>query len=470
MSVLAQPQTGAPPGPPRTWLFGNLKEFGRDQLGTMTRWAREYGDLVSARFGPRHVLFANHPDLVEEVLVNQNRKFIKHYRLRQTARTLGQGMLTSEGEFWRGQRKLAQPAFHRERIANYASLMVDSTVRMLQTWIDGEVRDVQADMMRLTLEIVAKTLFDAEIGGDTDDATAAMETLTHAFIARTGKLITPPHWIPTPLNVRIERAIRRLERILMAFITERRASGEDRGDLLSMLLHAQDEESGRRMSDQQLRDEMMTLFLAGHETTANTLAWTWVLLSQHPGAEARLHSELDDVLGDRLPTVGDLPRLKYTESVVNETLRVNPTVWVIGREALEPVELGGYTIPAGTTLFMPQWVIHRDSRWFDDPEAFRPERWADGLMQRIHRYAYFPFGGGPRICIGNNFALMEATLLLATIARRYRLKLAADAKIALLPTITLRPAHGVRVVLTKRDVSQNLLHNESLDNCASPSN
>ena len=183
MSVLSQPQTGAPPGPPRTWLFGNLKEFGRDQLGTMTRWAREYGDLVSARFGPRHVLFANHPDLVEEVLVNQNRKFIKHYRLRQTARTLGQGMLTSEGEFWRGQRKLAQPAFHREQIANYASLMVASTVGMLHSWADGQVHDVQADMMRLTLEIVAKTLFDAEIGGETDDASAAMETLTPSSLS-----------------------------------------------------------------------------------------------------------------------------------------------------------------------------------------------------------------------------------------------------------------------------------------------
>jgi cytochrome P450 len=453
MSVLVQPRSEAPPGPPRTWLFGNLKEFGRDQLGTMTRWARDYGDLVSARFGPRQVLFANHPDVVEEVLVNQNRKFIKHYRLRQTARTLGQGLLTSEGEFWRGQRKLAQPGFHRERIANYASLMVDSTMRMLRSWSDGQVRDVQADMMRLTLEIVAKTLFDAEIGGETGDASAAMETLTHAFVARTGNLFTPPHWVPTPLNLRIERAIRRLERILMTIISERRASGEDRGDLLSMLLHAQDEESGRKMSDQQLRDELMTLFLAGHETTANTLAWTWVLLSGHPDAEARLHTELDLVLGDRLPMVADLPMLRYTESVVNETLRFYPTVWVIGREPIEPVELGGYLIPTGTTVFMPQWVIHRDGRWFDDPEAFRPERWADGLMQRIHRYAYFPFGGGPRICIGNNFALMEATLILATIARRYRLTLTSDARIAPLPTITLRPAHGVKVELKKRGAS-----------------
>jgi cytochrome P450 len=217
-----------------------------------------------------------------------------------------------------------------------------------------------------------------------------------------------------------------------------------------MLLHAQDEDSGRKMTDQQLRDEVMTLFLAGHETTANTLAWAWYLLAQHPEAEARLHAELGSVLGRRLPTVADLPRLKCTESVVNETLRVYPTVWVVGREAVEPVELGGYSIPAGTTVLLPQWVIHRDGRWFDDPLDFRPERWADGLMQRIHRYAYFPFGGGPRICIGNNFALMEAALILATIARNYRLVLAPDAEIVPLPTMTLRPAHGVKVILRRR--------------------
>lgn len=387
MSVIAQGRPLALPGPPRHWLFGNLKEFGRDQLGAMTRWAQTYGDVVSARFGPRQVVFLNHPDLVEEVLVNQNRKFIKHYRLRKIKRSLGQGLLTSEGEFWRGQRKLAQPAFHRERIAAYGRLMVDYTERMLQSWRDGQTRDAQADMMHLTLEIVAKTLFDAEIGGDTADASEAMETLMCAFIARSGSLITAPHWIPTPLNVRVEHAIGRLERILMAVIAARRESGEDRGDLLSMLLHAQDEESGRRMSDKQLRDEVMTLFMAGHETTANTLAWTWVLLSRHPDVVARLHAELDQVLGDRAPTVVDLPRLKYIESIVNETLRVYPTVWVIGREATEPVELGGYLIPAGMTVFMPQWVIHRDGRWFDDPLAFRPEH---GLTARFSGFIATP--------------------------------------------------------------------------------
>jgi cytochrome P450 len=443
-------RTPSPPGPTQRWLFGNLKEFSHDQLGSLARWARQYGDVVSARFGPRRIIFLNHPDLVEEVLVSQHRKFIKHYRLRKSARALGQGLVTSEGELWRSQRKLAQPAFHRERINRYAQSMVSFTEQMLASWADGQVRDVHADMMTLTLEIVAKTLFDSEIGGKSADARAAMEILERGFIARTRRLMAPPIWLPTPLNMRLERAVRRLEQIIFAIIAERRRSREDRGDLLSMLLHAQDQESGRRMSDQLLRDEVMTLFMAGHETTANTLAWAWLFVARQPDVEARLHEELDRTLAGRTPTVADLPQLAFAERIITETLRVHPTVWMVGREAIEPVELGGYRIPVGMTVFMPQWVIHRDPRWYDDPEVFRPQRWADGLMQRIPRYAYFPFGGGPRICIGNNFAMMEATLILATIAQKYRMALAPDADIKLLPSMTLRPAHGIKVVLEER--------------------
>jgi cytochrome P450 len=328
--------------------------------------------------------------------------------------------------------------------------MVELTERMLASWADGQIRDAQDDMMRLTLEIVARTLFDSEIGTDSAEASAAMETLMASFIARTGKLVALPHWVPTPLNLRVEMAARRLDRIILKIIADRRRSGEDRGDLLSMLMHAQDEDSGRRMTDQQLRDEAMTLFMAGHETTANTLAWIWFLLSNHPDVEAKLHAEVDAILGERAPTLADLPRLRYTGMIVTESLRIFPTVWMVGREAIEPVELGGFRIPVGTTVFMPQWTIHRDARWYDDPESFRPERWHDGLMERLPRYAYFPFGGGPRICIGNNFALMEASLLLTTIARRYRLRLTPDAIVTPLPTATLRPAHGVEVVLSER--------------------
>jgi cytochrome P450 len=328
--------------------------------------------------------------------------------------------------------------------------MVQYTERMLASWKHGQTRDVQADMMRLTLEIVARTLFGAEIGSDSAGATAAMESLLHTSMKRMGRLIPIPYWLPTPSNLLVERAARQLDEIILAIIARRRLSGGNRGDLLSMLLHAQDEESGRRMTDQQLRDEAMTLFMAGHETTANTLAWAWYLLSNHPESEAALHAELDAVLGDRPPTMADLPRLEYTRLVVTETLRIYPTVWMVGRENLEPIELGGYTIPTGTTVFMPQWTIHRDARWFDEPDSFRPERWAHGVLDQIHRYAYFPFGGGPRICIGNNFALMESALLLATIARRFRFRLAPGAVVTPLPSMTLRPAHGVKVIVTER--------------------
>jgi cytochrome P450 len=439
-----------PPGPKGHWLSGNLPDFRRGRLAFLDDCFQKYGDVVSFRLGPRRMVLLNHPDLVEDVLVTQNRKFIKHFALRMTRLTLGNGLLTSEGDFWRRQRRLAQPAFHRERVASYAGAMVTFAERLLNTWEDGQVRDAQEDMMRLTLEIVAKTLFDADITCDAADASAAMETLLRCFTARVNHMIRlPEHW-PTPTNLRLQRAIRRLERILFAIIAERRASGEDRGDLLSMLLHAQDEDDGGRMTDHQLRDEAMTLFMAGHETTANTLSWVWFLLSNHPEAENRLHAELDEVLGERAPCFDDLPRLGYTEMVVTEALRLYPTVWLLGREAIEPCEVGGYPIRVGTTLYMSQWVIHRDPRWFDEPREYHPERWADGLAKRLPRYAYFPFGGGPRICIGNSFAMMEATLLLATIARRFRLTLTPDATVTPLPTMTLRPEGGVKVRLTRR--------------------
>jgi cytochrome P450 len=439
-----------PPGPEARGLYGNLREFTADRLGALARWARDYGDIVSARFGPKRVVFLNHPDLVEEVLVHQNRKFIKHYRLRQAKLTLGEGLLTSEGEFWRAQRKLMQPAFHRDRIAAFGEVMVDFTERLMASWADGQGRDIQSDMMRLTLEIVAKALFSAELGSEWAEVGSAMETLMRNFAASTARPFIIPPWLPIPSNLRSAAAVRRLDRVLFRIIARRRESDDNRGDLLSMLLHARDEESGRRMTDRQLRDECMTLFLAGHETTANALSWAWYLLSQNPEAEANLHDEIDRVLAGRLPTIADLPLLPYTESVVNEALRLFPPAWMPGREATEPLDVGGYPIARRSTVFMPACVIHRDPRWFDDPDAFRPDRWADGLLQRIPRYAYFPFGGGPRICIGNNFALMEAALVLATIAGQYRLRLTPDAVVEPLASMTLRPAHGLKMIVSPR--------------------
>ncbi|HEU5115815.1 MAG TPA: cytochrome P450, partial [Isosphaeraceae bacterium] len=422
MAVTTETSARRPPGPRGHWLFGNLRQFKEDRLRFLDECFETYGDVVSIRLGPIRAWLLNHPDLVEEVLVTKNRLFVKHFALRRTRRTLGKGLLTSEGDFWRAQRRLSQPAFHRDRVASYAAIMVDYAERMLQDWHDGQTLDAQDAMMQLTLQIVAKTLFDADVSGESGDASAAMETLLHAFTNRIDKLIKIPEKIPTPANRRMERAARRLDGILYRIIEEHRKSG-DRGDLLSMLLRAQDEDTGRRMTDAQLRDEAMTLFMAGHETTANTLAWAWYLLSKQPEAETKLHAELDDALTGRSPSIDDLPRLKYAEAVISETLRIMPTVWIVGREATEPCEVGGYPVPRGTTLYMSQWVLHRDSRWFDDPLTFRPERWLDGLAKRLPRYAYFPFGGGPRVCIGNQFALMESVLLLSTIARRFRLEL-----------------------------------------------
>ena len=450
-AMVDAPARGAP-GPKGHWFLGNLPEFKRDRLGFFEECARRFGDVVAIRLGPRRkAMIVNHPDLVEEVLVAKHRHFIKHFALRSTRRTLGLGLLTSEGDFWRRQRRLAQPAFRRDRVEAHASVMVELTERMLDTWRAGETRDVQDEMMRLTLEIVARTLFGADVSAQTAEISEAMETTMRCFTARVNRMVRLPDFVPTPVNLRLERAARRLDRIIFEMIARRRASGEDRGDLLSMLLRARDdEEGGARMTDRQLRDEAMTLFMAGHETTANTLAWAWYLLAGHPEVEAKLHAEVDDVLGDRPPTIGDLPRLTYAEQVVTETLRVYPTVWILGREAVEPCEVGGYRVEVGTTVFMSQWVIHRDGRFFEDPTAFRPERWADGLARRLPRHAYFPFGGGPRLCIGNGFAIMEAVLLLAAIARRYRLALAPGAAVRPWATMTLRPDGGVPVILSRR--------------------
>lgn len=259
-----------------------------------------------------------------------------------------------------------------------------------------------------------------------------------------------PERIPTPGNLRFRRAIRYLDALIYNIIQRRRANGEDTGDLLSMLLGVRDKETGEGMSDRQLRDEVMTIFLAGHETTANALSWTWHLLASHPEVEAKLHEELGETLAGRPPSVADLPRLRYTEAVVTESMRLYPPAWAFGREALEDCEIGGYRVPAGTQLIMSQWVAHRDPRYFDAPEMFRPERWESGLSERLPRYAYFPFGGGPRLCIGRSFARMEAVLLLATLAQKFRLRHVPGEYIAPQPSVTLRPKNGMRMVLSSR--------------------
>jgi cytochrome P450 len=438
-----------PPGPSDGLKRWSLAPLNDNPLEYFTKLALEYGDIAGMRILNFRSIFINHPDTIEEVLVTNSRKYTKGKVLRANRHVFGEGLLTSEGEFWLRQRRLAQPAFHRARIASYAATMVEYTQRLLQDWRDGEERDAHKEMMRLTLQIVGKTLFDADVERDAREVGKSLELLLEIG-ANFRRTIFVPHWLPTPTNLRVKREVAQIEKILYRIIAERRASGRDAGDLLSMLLSAQDED-GSRMTDRQLRDEAITLFLAGHETTASTLSWTWWLLAQNPAVEAKLHAELDAVLGDRAPSLSDLPRLSYTGHIITESLRLYPAAWGIARLVIEDHEVAGYPVKKGMGVAMAQWVVHRDPRWYDAPEEFRPERWEDDLLKRLPRFAYFPFGGGPRQCIGNTFALMEAALILATIAQKFRLRMVANHPVVPLASITLRPRHGVRVLLESRE-------------------
>jgi cytochrome P450 len=430
----------------KRWSFGPLNE---NPLEFFSKLARDYGDVAGIRVVNFRTIFINHPDTIEEVLVTHPRRYIKGRVLRANRHVFGEGLLTSEGDFWLRQRRLAQPAFHRARVASYAATMVEYAQRLLEHWRDGEERDAHQEMMRLTLQIVGKTLFDADVARDAQEVGKSLELLLELG-ANFRRTLFVPHWVPTPANLRIKREIALIESILYRIITERRASGRDTGDLLSMLLHAQDED-GSRMTDRQLRDETITLFLAGHETTASTLSWTWWLLAQNPAVEARLHTELDTVLRGRAPSLDDLPKLLYTGNVITESLRMYPPAWGLARVAIEDHELAGYPVKKGMGVAMAQWVVHRDTRWYDSPEEFRPERWEGDFLKTLPRFAYFPFGGGPRQCIGNSFAVMEATLILAAIAQKFRLRLVANHPAVPLASITLRPRHGIRVTLESRE-------------------
>lgn len=432
------------PGPKAFWPGRNTYSFSRDPLKFLARMAREYGDVVRFRAGPQRVFLLNHPDYVRDVLVTHHGRFIKGRALQRAKRLLGEGLLTSEGEFHRRQRRLALPAFHRQHINAYGEVMAGFAAKTSARWRDGATLDVSDEMMRLTLAVVGKTLFDADVESDADEVGAALTEVMGLF----GYLLLPFSEIleklPLPPQRRFLRARAKLDAVIYRIIEERRRGGADRGDLLSMLLLAVDEEGDHTgMTNEQLRDEMMTLFLAGHETTANLLTWAWHLLAQNPEAEKNLHAELDRVLDDnRLPTAEDAPRLRYTEMVVAETMRLYPPAWAIGRLAVEDHEVGGYRIPKGSLVLVSQFLMHRDARFFPDPERFRPERFTPEAKDTRPQFAYFPFGGGVRRCIGEGFAWMEATLMLATLARRWRLRAAPGHTVEMQPRITLRPGKG----------------------------
>jgi cytochrome P450 len=439
-----------PPGPRSIIPFRYLRTLQRDPIPFFARVASKYGDAARFFVGPQQIFLFNHPDLIREVLVTQHRSFHKSRVLQRSKIIFGEGLLTSEEELHKRQRRLVQPAFHRQRIGRYAEVMIDRAAKLQERWRDGEVLDVHHEMMGLTLSVVAKTLFDADVDEEADEIGVALTSLVDLFPALMNPLSNLLRRLPLPQTLRFRRSIERLDKTVYAIIDERRKSGEDRGDLLSMLLMAVDEEGdGGGMTDLQLRDEAMTLFLAGHETTANALAWTWYLLAQNPATLLELHRELDTVLGDRMPAPDDYIRLPYTEMVVAESMRMFPPAWAVSRLAVEEVMIGDWLVPRGAVVVAAQAVTHRDPRWWPKPDRFDPLRFTPEAKASRPKLAYFPFGAGPRVCIGEGFAWMEAVLIVATLAQRWRLELVSR-DVTPQASITLRPKGGIRMRLHRR--------------------
>ncbi|MDQ6653576.1 MAG: cytochrome P450 [Acidobacteriota bacterium] len=441
-----------PPGPSRIIPLSGLFAYRRGPLHFFQKLAQQYGDISYFKLGPQVAFFLNHPDYIKDVLVTNHQNFIKGLALQRAKRLLGEGLLTSEGEFHRRQRRLAQPAFHRARIASYASVMTDYAFQMRELWQDGAILDISEEMMRLTLAIVGKTLFDANVVSDAQEVGEAMTVVMDLFNTITIPFFELLQKLPLPQLRRFDKAKATLDAIIYRLIEERRRSGEDRGDLLSMLWLTQDTEGdGGQMTNAQLRDEVMTIFLAGHETTANALTWTWYLLSQNTEKETKLHEEIDAVLGGRVPAFEDVAQLKYTEMVLAESMRLYPPAWAIGRMALKAVEIAGYVVPARSLVLMSQYVMHQDPRYFPDPLRFDPERWGPEARDSRPQFSYFPFGGGSRRCIGEGFAWMEGILLLATLAQQWQMRLVPNHPVVLKPVMTLRSKYGMRMIVTRRD-------------------
>ena len=444
---------GGTPGPRGNPVFGSMRDFQRDKLGFI-RGLTRYGDV--ARYRTAHLTWyqVNHPEGVRRVLQENNRNYGKGaLTLGFFKPVVGEGLLTSEGALWLRQRRLIQPVFHRRSVATFASLMTGETLAMLERWRPamegGEPLDVPAEMARLTLDIVTRALFHAHVGEEPEVIGRAINTIVEDLGFRFEVPFYPPHRVPTPRNRRFRAAMRTVDRAVYSIIAERRRDGGDEEDLLALLMSTRDEATGEVMGDNQLRDEVMTLFLAGHETTANALSWALYLISTHPQVEGRLREELDGVLGEdrRVPTIGDLPNLAYTRMVVDETLRLYPPAWITNRQAIAEDEILGHRIPAGSFVTLSPYVLHRHPDFWEDPDAFDPERFAPGGGNGRPRFAYFPFGGGPRQCIGQSMALVEAQLVLATILGRCRLRPVSDVPVEPQALATLRPDGGLPMIV-----------------------
>lgn len=422
----------------------------RHPLELLTRLAKKYGDVVHFKAGPEEMFILNHPDDIRELLVVQHENFRKGEGVMLLDRMLGRGLITNDGPAHKRQRRLVQPAFHRKRIAGYASAMVDAARHQAQIWQDGAEIDMVEEMLHLTLVIVGRTLFNTDVTAESATFYEALDTAMEAFrkigLSGFGHMVER---LPFPINARLRRARERLDQVAYRVIDEHRRAGTDQGDLLSMLLMARDED-GSAMDELQVRDEIMTLFLAGHETVAHALTWTWYLLARHSDVLSKVQQEVDTVLANRPATIDDLPKLIYTERVLSESMRVCPPVWAIDRRAIRAVNLRGIPIPEGARVLMSQYIVQRDERFYADPERFDPDRWTPEAQAARPKFAYFPFGGGPRLCVGEPFAWTESILLLATLSQSWEARIAPDARIEFQPAVTLRPRYGVKMTLHKR--------------------
>jgi cytochrome P450 len=439
-----------PPGPKGLPILGLALDVRNNALGTLQLLAREYGDIVSMPVLRMNRILLNRPEYVQQLLI------LDHAKLHKSALTklvvgpvLGQGLLISEGDFWRRQRRLAQPAFHRSRTNEYSPVMVECALERMKHWRAGETRNIAEEMMKLTLEVAVRTLFGTSLAGDSEAIGKAMTFLMRHYLRRARSPWRVPASWPTSANRRARREVEYMDSLIYRIIADRKKDTRPRNDLLSLLMGAMHDD-GSQMTERQVRDESMTLFVAGHETTALTLSWTWYLLGQNPAAEARLHEELRAVLAGRPAEVSDLEKLPYLNAVVHESLRLYPPAFIMARMNVETVSVGGYEIPPRSTLLASQWVMHRDARFYEQPEQFMPERWLDGLESRLPPGAYFPFGDGPRRCIGQGFAQLETALVIAAIAQKFRFRLKQGFPVVPEPLVTLRPKYGIEMIIEER--------------------
>ena len=445
-----------PPGPPGHPVLGHLLAAWNDPFHLITEARRVHGQTVGLRFGPLRYVVVHREDDIRHVLITNRDNYPKSMNYRGLKLVLGEGLVTSEGETWKRQRKLAQPAFHHQSLVSFVDEMARCTAEMLERWdarSAGEPFDAHEEMMRVTFRIVGRTLCSVDLDDVAGEMGPAISTALHFAEDYAERPVRIPLWVPTPRNLEFKRALDKLDGLILGIVEQRRKSGEKKGDLLDMLMAATGEADGEGMSDRQLRDELMTLIMAGHETTAVALSWAWYLLSLHPDVARNVQREAREVLGDRPATFRDLGDLRYAGRVIDETMRLYPPVWIFERQAKAADAIGGYRVPKKTVVGVSPFSLHRDPAHWDNPEGFDPDRFLPHRSEGRSKYAYMPFGGGPRVCIGNHFALMEAKLILAMTAARYRLDLVPGHRIVMEPSITLRPKHGVHVVARRHGAS-----------------